>query len=176
MSKQLKRSHREFDYYARTHSVVDDGYNDVMALREKVILRQANADSMLSRVKRMLHSKPKSLSCKLLQSYTVSVVSPSDSGKVVIRRYKAALCRNNGDSLSLLQIAGNSLPKNTRHFSPWYFNPQNCMPLKPSLIINISAIHLLLSIVGGNLWALITETIMQTLAVCTNSFMPTIPT
>ena len=129
LSKQLKRSHREFDYYARTHSVVDDGYNDVMALREKVILRQANADSMLSRVKRMLHSKPKSLSCKLLQSYTVSVVSPSDSGKVVIRRYKAALCRNNGDSLSLLQIAGNSLPKNTRHFSPWYFNPQNCMPL-----------------------------------------------
>ena len=127
LSKQLKRSHREFDYYARTHSVIDDGYNDVMALREKTILRQANTDTMLSRVKRMLHSKPKSLSCELLQSYTVT--SPTDSGKIAIRRYKASLCRSNGDSLSLIQIAGRSLPKNTRHFSPWYFNPQNCLPL-----------------------------------------------
>lgn len=128
LSQRLKRRHREFDYYARTHSVIDDGYNDVMALREKIIRRHAHTDSVLSRVKRMLESKPNTLSHQLLQRYVVTVFTSIDSGKILVRRYRAKLCHNNGKNLALLQIAGNSLPRHTRRFSIWYFNPQILLP------------------------------------------------
>lgn len=47
--QQLQHSElKELDYYARTHSVVDDGYNEVMAYREQVRTRSRHVDTALS--------------------------------------------------------------------------------------------------------------------------------
>lgn len=58
---------RELNYYARTHTVVDDGYNDVMTYRESVIARRQLTDSTLSKVK-MLLAQHATLSTPHLQS------------------------------------------------------------------------------------------------------------
>lgn len=60
MTLRLKTNHNimnEFDYYARTHTVVDDGYNKVMTYRELVHQRSARLDSALAIIKRALQQK-----------------------------------------------------------------------------------------------------------------------
>ena len=46
----------ELDYYARTHSVEDDGYNEVMAFREELRRKLQAADSTLARLRRITHA------------------------------------------------------------------------------------------------------------------------
>ena len=60
MTLRQKTNHNimnEFDYYARTHTVVDDGYNKVMTYRELVHQRSARLDSALAIIKRALQQK-----------------------------------------------------------------------------------------------------------------------
>lgn len=53
--KGIQSVKNELDYYARTHTVIDDGYNDVMAYRERITERAAHIDSALAIIKRALN-------------------------------------------------------------------------------------------------------------------------
>ena len=57
LSERLEKETSEVDelnYYARTHTVVDDGYNEVMAYRALATMYKEQTDSALHKVKKAL--------------------------------------------------------------------------------------------------------------------------
>lgn len=50
--KQLRRYVRSFDYYADTHTITDDGYNDVMAYRAIYAARLSHVEATLAVLRR----------------------------------------------------------------------------------------------------------------------------
>lgn len=104
--KTLKAEQDELDEYAHTHSVIDDGYNDVMAYRVKVTLRAEQADTTLKRIKHALqlpHAKAQ---------LTVNVMV----NNAYMQRQPAHIeAHRNG--LLLLQLQNKFLPKGCHRFS-----------------------------------------------------------
>lgn len=107
----LQGEQKELDYYARTHSVVDDGYNDVMAYREKVRKHAERVDSALRLVGKYKQSN----------RYAAHLdASVEVTSAYVPTKLKAHLrCHKNG--LMLLQLDTLCLPDGCSRFSVYRF-------------------------------------------------------
>lgn len=79
VAAQLRRHVEELDYYARTHSAVDGGYNEVMLFGEQHRSRSQHADStlvLLAKAARLLSRTDRDPLCALLRiNYSVNGVS-----------------------------------------------------------------------------------------------------
>ncbi len=116
---EMKAEHvKELNYYARTHSVVDEGYNDVMAYKDVVERQAAVVDSCLEKVRAA--SVAERISATLCGDVSVGTAlrryllenTESDSAAVADFSidYKAqVIARKNG--LLLLQNEAKALPK-----------------------------------------------------------------
>ena len=98
---------KELDYYARTHTVVDDGYNDVMAYRERVSKLASQTQLALSKVENA--RKEKHLTAYL---HTQTVVRLPHSGDSLTARVRA-----HHGGLMLVQLNSERLPQQCRRFS-----------------------------------------------------------
>lgn len=104
----------ELDDYARTHTVVDDGYNDVMAYRVKVTERAEHTDSTLRLIKTALKQQHATAHIQL----DVNVSSPH------MTTQKAQL-RAHQKGLLLLQLNAQTLPKHCQRFSIYRWGARN---------------------------------------------------
>lgn len=106
----LRAARSELQYYERTHSVVDDGYNDVMAFSHLTVQRAARVDAALLRVRRALaHADSDSASAAQLRvSGCVTTCCPYED--VALRTCQPlTLLRRSGDLL-LLQTRDCAMP------------------------------------------------------------------
>lgn len=104
-----RNEERELNEFARTHTVVDDGYNDVMAYRESVVKRSERTDSVLKKVKLLLSRGKKLPTSRLLSRVWVRV--PCVKDKLAAR----VMARKNG--LLLLRLIAERLPVTSCRFS-----------------------------------------------------------
>lgn len=91
---------KALDFYELRHSVVDDGYNEVMAYRSLVAYRKRQADSMATLITRALDAKQ----AVRRTSYRLTLTAPADSGRVGSRDVGAVELHREGFIL-LLQAA-----------------------------------------------------------------------
>lgn len=102
----------ELDYYARTHTVIDDGYNDVMAYRERIKERAAHTDSALSIIKRALE-KPNNLNAQLYVK--AQYICPTDTHRI------SAHWQARRGGIILLQSDSLRLPRGAHRLSVFRF-------------------------------------------------------
>lgn len=117
VGKQLK----ELDYYARTHSVTDDGYTPVMEFREDMHQKEARLDALASQLTRALGKKEAWAS--LRSRYRIFYQQAADSGRTASFAMEAQAVGQT-DSLLLLQVAGKRLPAGAFRFSPYLLPPE----------------------------------------------------
>lgn len=110
-----KGEKEELDDYARTHTVVDDGYNEVMAYRVKVTERTEQTDSTLKLIKAALKSK-QHLMAQLVLDVNISNAHMT-AQKAQLRAHK--------NGLLLLQLNGKALPKDCQRFSVYRWGVRN---------------------------------------------------
>lgn len=113
-SKVLAEADRELDYYARTHSVTDDGYNDVMAYRAANEARAALTDSALKIVETA--ASQEGLKASLHVEAVADVGQLDDSLHAEVGRYDLHLLKR-ADGLLLFQTASEKLPARSHYFS-----------------------------------------------------------
>lgn len=99
---------KELDYYARTHTVIDDGYNDVMTYREVVKNRTSQTTAALQKVKQLLQQKHLPVA-RLFAQISVRLPQSGDS----LKAYVKAHCKG----LLLVRLSLESLPKQCSRFS-----------------------------------------------------------
>lgn len=124
----LGETARELDYYARTHSVTDDGYNDVMAFRAANSQCVARVDSALQLVGRAL--KQPRLTASLHVEATATVGRLDDSAHVAAGAYNLQFVAVR-DSLLLLQTTTKRLPAYAQYFSLSALSPAS----SPALVV-----------------------------------------
>lgn len=109
-SALLKDRQRELAYYASTHSVVDDGYNEVMARKAETDSLTALNDSLIDRVKR-LGNAPKTVA-RLRHDITVShtLAIPDTRGREAAVGTISASARLLATSPRLLLLDTDGLP------------------------------------------------------------------
>ncbi len=115
LSKRLKKEAGEvdeLDYYARTHTVVDDGYNDVMTYRAMVTTHKEQTDSALQKVRRAIKNSSR---IKATMQIRAELTTPYTKQSVRAR----LLARDHG--LLLLQTAEETLPAGSTRFSVYRF-------------------------------------------------------
>ena len=102
----------EFDYYARKHTVIDDGYNEVLSRREEVLQRVARTDSAIAILKRALQHKtmPK-VSIKM----QASITTPTTAQPI------PAHLQAHDSGLMLIQSDSLCLPMGAQRFSVYRF-------------------------------------------------------
>lgn len=104
----LRDKQEELDYYARKHSVVDDGYNDVMDYRAGTARRLARVDSLLLLLDQALAED--GLTARLQADFTVGYGRPDAKGKWYSYVFKAVMVHRT-DSLLLLRSVTRGLPE-----------------------------------------------------------------
>lgn len=52
--ESLRAQCRQMDYYAKTHTAIDEGYNEVMSLREGLIIKSLRMDTLVGRVEALV--------------------------------------------------------------------------------------------------------------------------
>lgn len=104
----LRDKQEELDYYARKHSVVDDGYNDVMDYRAGTARRLARVDSLLLLLEQALAED--GLTARLQADFTVGYGRPDGKGKWYSYVFKAVMVHRT-DSLLLLRSVTRGLPE-----------------------------------------------------------------
>ncbi len=115
--KTTKSEMKELDYYAHTHSVVDDGYNEVMAHRERLSRHLRRLDSIQGRLSEALQAKHRLVS-RLVVDAEVSHAWADDSGHVYVDTLKAMMTSHDAaDGLLLLQTARKTLPAHANRLS-----------------------------------------------------------
>lgn len=112
-SRHARAELTELNYYASTHSVVDDGYNEVMAYREATRQRAGQADSARAFVRRALSVRHLSAH-RAMRFYVRSVAG----GRAVTRR--ASFCVQR-DGLLLIQLDCARLPAGATRLSVYAF-------------------------------------------------------
>mgnify|MGYP002524227310 FL=1 len=115
LTKRLKKETAEEDelnYYARTHTVVDDGYNDVMAYRTVVTIHKEQTDSALQKVRRAIKDASH---IKATMQIHAALTTPYTQQPIRAR----LLARDHG--LLLLQTADEALPVGSTRFSVYRF-------------------------------------------------------
>lgn len=107
----------ELNYYARTHSVVDDGYNDVMAHRVRVEKYRKTLDSLHARYDKLLKSA-RPLTAHLEVKASAICHLPSDSSKTETYTLDASVVRHDASlGMVLLQTQQKMLPQGFHRMS-----------------------------------------------------------
>lgn len=108
---ELKNELGELDYYRRTHSVTDEGYNEIMALRERVSeeLRQTDSICKILAVK----AAPKAV--PLSRYFLVYSAVRENDTTVCTRKIPAHLEKEDADGI-LLQTHNRRLPSGAKTF------------------------------------------------------------
>lgn len=104
----LRDKQEELDYYARKHSVVDDGYNEVMDYRDGTARRLTRVDSLLQLLEQALAED--GLTARLQADFTVGYGRPDGKGKWYSYMFKAVMVHRT-DSLLLLRSVTRGLPE-----------------------------------------------------------------
>lgn len=107
---------RELDYYARTHSVVDDGYNEVMAFRQQLRVKLHGSDSTLARL-RLIASRPTLPAARLHAACRLVWSAPADSACYRCDTLPAHIALRGRDGLLLLQADSRRLPAGAAHLA-----------------------------------------------------------
>lgn len=123
---QLKGQLNELNYYAGTHSPVDDGYQTVLEYRREVENALSHLDTLRLRLKRML--KEKNMKAVPHYSFRYFHNRELDSAHVVSAVYGARLEARLDSSLLLLETQDNALPAHAHHFR-LYLWPADHWPL-----------------------------------------------
>lgn len=112
MSDYRKSQLEELDDYARSHSVVDDGYNEVMTYRVRVSSELSACDSVKKRLQKVLNNPAiyRNRACARLR-LRAQLTSVADS-----LRYAAHAVVRSGP-LVLLQLDAKALPEGVSYFS-----------------------------------------------------------
>lgn len=111
--KKKEKEGGELDYYAATHSVIDDGYNEVMAYRTLSAGQKSRVGRLLQQVTAALQQP--TAAARLHDSYRIVCVLPRGADSVS-RHTVVALRRQRADSLLLLQTADQALPHDAFRF------------------------------------------------------------
>ena len=131
LAVEQKEAVKELEYYARTHSVVDDGYNEVMQYGSLVKTRQRDVDSLRCLIDSVL-SGPQ-LRMRLRHEVAVMVAEVqgwTTPGKALVgRRRVAAKCVRRNKEMALLQTVSGRLPQNASFVSLYNVGdkPQFCV-------------------------------------------------
>ncbi len=115
LAKRLKKETGEvdeLDYYARTHTVVDDGYNEVMAYRAMVTTHKEQTDSALQKVRRAIKDASRIKANIQIQA---DLTTPYTKQPI---RARLLACDH---GLLLLQTADEALPVGSTRFSVFRF-------------------------------------------------------
>lgn len=108
----------EFDYYARKHTVIDDGYNEVLSRREEVLQRVARTDSAIAILKRALqHNTMPKVSIKM----QASITTPTTAQPI------PAHLQAHDSGLMLVQSDSLCLPMGAQRFSVYRFGHVPCV-------------------------------------------------
>lgn len=95
----LKSRTDELDYYARTHNVTDDGYNDAMAFREQAHREQAAYDTLQNKLERALRERH--LRAVLQADFTLLHCAEEAADSLLFTHQSAHLVRREPHSLLL---------------------------------------------------------------------------
>lgn len=119
LAGEQKEAVKDLEYYARTHSVVDDGYNDVMRYGSGVEARQKDVDSLRSLIDSVLAGKYLKVHLRHETSVAFAEVRGWIApGKAEVKKQRmAATCIRRNKQLALLQTANGRLPQNASFVS-----------------------------------------------------------
>lgn len=106
----------ELDYYARTHTVSDGGFNEVMDYREHLLARKARTTSLQSRLDSLL-SSPALPSARLHVRTSVVFAAEGDFSRVEVDTLAAVPLLRTPQGLLLLQLDRGFLPAGARAIS-----------------------------------------------------------
>ena len=121
----LKSTKTELDYYARTHHVVDENYNEVMQHRYSVTKNFQEADSTLLVLDRMLQSDEVTIECQT--SFLMRHAHTTDTGCIVSTTSPLRFVRAS-KSLLLLQTTSERLPQYATRYVVYQFSPRYWAP------------------------------------------------
>lgn len=105
---------KELDYYAKTHSVIDDGYNDVMEFRETLNRQTHRLDSLRGTFAKAIKSN-KPLRARLHVKAQITFAHKDDSGRVAVEHEDAQLVHHSANGLLLFQTSSRLLPEGAKH-------------------------------------------------------------
>lgn len=120
------RQSDELDYYARTHTVTDEGYNDVMAFRSHLERHRSRLDSLLSLFDEALRQKR--LEGVREDRYEVTYRQMADSGKLLACSIPADAVATPDTSVLVLQLRSRLLPDGAFRFVPYLLSPSFWTP------------------------------------------------
>lgn len=110
----------ELNYYANTHSAIDDGYNEVMAYREKIKKQVVQSDSLLLLIRKTLKEKnpvaTRQTKYSLHHFFRKNSDSTSSKYILLLENYHLKECTRN-EGLLLLQLQEGILPRWAKRFS-----------------------------------------------------------
>lgn len=139
--QRLTRLHRiltdqleELEEYAHTHSVTDEGYNDVMTLRENYIRRHTETESLLRITERALASDG-DFRIHREETFTVRYVCPDDSGNTSLYCLPGRKVARR-DGLMLLSTTG-ELPPFATYLSVYLLSPRHWCPSADRLFLGL---------------------------------------
>ena len=120
------RQSDELDYYARTHTVTDEGYNDVMAFRSCLVRHRSRLDSLLTLFDGALRKKQ--LEAVREDRYEVIYRQVADSGKILGCRLPADFVAAPDTSVLVLRLRSRLLPEGAFRFVPYLLPPPGLTP------------------------------------------------
>lgn len=119
LAKEQKEAVKELEYYARTHSVIDEGYNEVMHYGSLTYDRQKKTDSLVCLIDTLLTSSHLKVHLRHQSLVRVSAVSrwtAANRAEICQQRFCTTFLRRNKDVV-LLQISDKKLPSETSFVS-----------------------------------------------------------
>ena len=111
----LKANQKELEYYARTHTITDDGYNDVMEWRYRTEVDIRRTDSLLQRLEAAL-ALPAAVAYRQ-NTFRVVQTVPTTGDSVQTSACSATLLGAVGEDLLLLRLRGEALPESATTIS-----------------------------------------------------------
>ena len=131
----LDRQLEEANYFVSTHSIIDDGYNAVMDLRQKLLARKEKADSLLRVLEKMQHSP--SLSAKVDVAYEVLLSSHPGDAPATLLSAPVHAVGNPYRQLALWKLTDVPLPAGTYVYALTCWSPEQFWKENaPSLLLS----------------------------------------
>ena len=116
--RHMEAQKPELDYYARVHSVTDDGYNEVMAYRALLPARLQRTDSLRQLVQKARAAK--SLQPAVLQyKARVRMVIPTDTAQALVYDLPARHVERDTAGMLLVRLRMGCLPHGANYLAPW---------------------------------------------------------
>lgn len=105
---------KELDIYAKSHSVIDDGYNDVMDYRAKLNRQLLRIDTVKQTLTKAINAK-QPLHAKLLIKAHILFSQKDDSGHVATVQKDVEMLQHTENGPMLFQTTDHKLPKGAKH-------------------------------------------------------------